>query len=167
MKKQPNFLCNRTGVSPVIGVILMVAITVIMAAIVAGFVFGVIQTPQATPTASITISNIVPENKNEHNGTVTLLHQGGDDLNTSNTKVIITDLEDGDTWTFNQLQDLNKDGVFSAGERIKYGVLPLNDFADSKTINNGDGGITEGHKIEVRVIDSVSGGVISVQEKKA
>ncbi|MBU4075274.1 MAG: type IV pilin N-terminal domain-containing protein, partial [Euryarchaeota archaeon] len=48
---------NEEAVSPVIGVILMVAITVILAAVIAAFVFGLGGTQQAAPTASITAQN--------------------------------------------------------------------------------------------------------------
>ena len=41
MSKANNFLKEEDAVSPVIGVILMVAITVILAAGIASFVFGI------------------------------------------------------------------------------------------------------------------------------
>ena len=50
---------NNDAVSPVIGTILMVAITVIIAAIVAVFVFGG-ETPNSTPQASVKITSISP-----------------------------------------------------------------------------------------------------------
>jgi len=50
---------NEKGVSPVIGVILMVAITVILAAVIASFVFGLGGTvkPAKTPGFSVTRVN--------------------------------------------------------------------------------------------------------------
>ena len=45
---------DEKGVSPVIGVILMVAITVILAAVIASFVFGLGTTVKRAPTISIT-----------------------------------------------------------------------------------------------------------------
>jgi flagellin-like protein len=49
-------MSNRFQISPVVGVILMVAITVILAAVIAAFVFGmagnVHKTPTATPTTA-------------------------------------------------------------------------------------------------------------------
>jgi flagellin-like protein len=51
------FRRNEDAVSPVIGVILMVAITVILAAVIAAFVFGLGGSQQAAPTASIVAAN--------------------------------------------------------------------------------------------------------------
>lgn len=47
---------NDEAVSPVIGVILMVAITVILAAVIAAFVFGLAGTTQTTRTVGLTLS---------------------------------------------------------------------------------------------------------------
>ena len=46
---------NEEAVSPVIGVILMVAITVILAAVIAAFVFGMAGTTQTTKTIGMTV----------------------------------------------------------------------------------------------------------------
>ncbi|KAF5081916.1 hypothetical protein DSECCO2_105280 [anaerobic digester metagenome] len=45
---------NEEAVSPVIGVILMVAITVILAAVIAAFVFGMTGNVQSTKTVAVT-----------------------------------------------------------------------------------------------------------------
>ena len=45
---------NEEAVSPVIGVILMVAITVILAAVIAAFVFGMAGNVQSTKTVAVT-----------------------------------------------------------------------------------------------------------------
>jgi flagellin-like protein len=49
-----NFKQNEDAVSPVIGVILMVAITVILAAVIAAFVFGMTGNVQTTKTVAVT-----------------------------------------------------------------------------------------------------------------
>jgi len=49
-------MVNEKGVSPVIGVILMVAITVILAAVIASFVFGMASTVKKTYFVSATAS---------------------------------------------------------------------------------------------------------------
>lgn len=64
---------KEEAVSPVIGVILMVAITVILAAVIAAFVFGMAGTTSTTKNVGMTISL----DKNSH-GVVTF--QGGTDL---------------------------------------------------------------------------------------
>ena len=50
-----KFRENEDAVSPVIGVILMVAITVILAAVIAAFVFGMGSGVQSTKTVSVTL----------------------------------------------------------------------------------------------------------------
>jgi archaeal type IV pilus assembly protein PilA len=63
---------NDEAVSPVIGVILMVAITVILAAVIAAFVFGMSGNINKTKVVSVTL--------NRPNSTfVTSTHQGGQD----------------------------------------------------------------------------------------
>jgi len=51
-----KFMKNEDAVSPVIGVILMVAITVILAAVIAAFVFGMAGNIQKTKVVSATLS---------------------------------------------------------------------------------------------------------------
>ena len=64
------------GVSPVIGVILMVAITVILAAVIGAFVLGLgDQASNTAPQASFSF-----DYDNAENGTVTVTHEGGDTI---------------------------------------------------------------------------------------
>ena len=69
-----KFRENEDAVSPVIGVILMVAITVILAAVIAAFVFGMGSNVGTTKTVSIT-SQIVKDD-------IILTINGGPDLST-------------------------------------------------------------------------------------
>ena len=63
---------NEEAVSPVIGVILMVAVTVILAAVVAAFVFGMAGNVQKTKVVAITLTR--------NSGTlVTAMNNGGTD----------------------------------------------------------------------------------------
>jgi flagellin-like protein len=69
---------NEDAVSPVIGVILMVAITVILATVIAGFIYGFsADRSNGRPTTAIKIEN-VPETS----GIIDLriMHSGGDRL---------------------------------------------------------------------------------------
>lgn len=56
MKHLVKFLKDRRGVSPVIGVILMVAITVVMAAVIGGWVYGY-GMPKKVPNMSATLED--------------------------------------------------------------------------------------------------------------
>jgi len=70
-----NLFADEEAVSPVIGVILMVAITVILAAVIASVVLGVGQEAGSTsPTASFSFDYSNSE------GNVTITHQSGDSI---------------------------------------------------------------------------------------
>ncbi|WP_284007811.1 type IV pilin N-terminal domain-containing protein [Haloarcula pelagica] len=76
-----NLFDDEQGVSPVIGVILMVAITVILAAVIATFVLGLgDQVSNTAPQASFSFdyeadSSLSATNAN---GVLTITHDGGD-----------------------------------------------------------------------------------------
>ena len=69
---------EERAVSPVIGVILMVAITVILAAVIGAFVLGLGGETQETPQASLSFELDEPDD-----GDVTIEHRGGDTLDLS------------------------------------------------------------------------------------
>ncbi len=75
---------DKRAVSPVIGVILMVAITVILAAVIAAFVFGY-GAPGEAPVASMKIVDAEAAG-----GTITISHTGGDGLVLADTQVVVT-----------------------------------------------------------------------------
>ena len=72
------FIRDETGVSPVIGVILMVAITVILAAVAGSFVLGLGNTTGATPPQVSINCNIADD---------VIMHEGGDDLTASELRI--------------------------------------------------------------------------------
>jgi flagellin-like protein len=78
------------AVSPVIGVILMVAITVILAAVIGSFVLGLgnqVSEAQPNPTMEFEYENVGDGNANNDN--VTITHNGGDSLNPDNVNVTV------------------------------------------------------------------------------
>lgn len=79
------FRKDEEAVSPVIGVILMVAITVILAAVIAAFVFGLGGNQSAAPTASITAAN----NPDTSAMDLKIQHKGGDTLKAGDWKLSV------------------------------------------------------------------------------
>ncbi|MFB6301345.1 MAG: type IV pilin [Haloferacaceae archaeon] len=83
-----QFLTDDRAVSPVIGVILMVAITVILAAVIGTFVLGLGQNVQSTPQASFAFDFDASDT------TVNVTHTGGDTLekgeNTGQVQLVST-----------------------------------------------------------------------------
>ncbi|WP_338737596.1 type IV pilin N-terminal domain-containing protein [Haloplanus salilacus] len=80
--KLKNFIADDRAVSPVIGVILMVAITVILAAVIGTFVLGLGNQVQDTAPQA-TFSFDFEENTGTYN--VTATHDGGDTFTSENT----------------------------------------------------------------------------------
>jgi flagellin-like protein len=82
------------GVSPVIGVILMVAITVILAAVIGTFVLGLGDSlGNNQPTAQLNAD------LNASNDSITLSHGGGDSLVTDDLRVVVENGSDTETFT--------------------------------------------------------------------
>jgi len=80
-----KFVKNEDAVSPVIGVILMVAITVILAAVIAAFVFNLGGSQEKAPTASIVAAN----NPDSPSVDMKIQHKGGDLLKGGEWKLSI------------------------------------------------------------------------------
>lgn len=76
--KLKQFVGAKRGVSPVIGVVLMVAVVVILAAVIGAFVLGLGGDQSTTPQASFSISD---DNK--------VIYEGGDSIDGSDIKVTI------------------------------------------------------------------------------
>ena len=88
-KKNLKSLRNdKRAVSPVIGVILMVAITVILAAVIGAFVFGLgPSTGTVAPQANLVTSGMTTSG-------FTLEHNGGDAVNLSQCKLFVAGAEE-------------------------------------------------------------------------
>ena len=87
-----QLITDDDAVSPVIGVILMVAITVILAAVIASFVLELGNQPQDTPQAQFEF---------EYDGTdLTITHNGGDTIDGTEVEFRGSNLggADGSTW---------------------------------------------------------------------
>lgn len=116
MSKANQFLKEEDAVSPVIGVILMVAITVTLAAVIAAFVFGM-GPPEQAPQASIRMTNQTDDG-------FTLEHQGGDKIEFSKINITVAGSDIG---AIN-----NSTGTFSAGESIY--INPSDTINDQDTV---------------------------------
>jgi flagellin-like protein len=90
MSKSNQFLKEEDAVSPVIGVILMVAITVILAAVIAAFVFGM-GPPEQAPQASLRASAATITDGSDTFSVIKIEHQGGGELvlQSANTRVVV------------------------------------------------------------------------------
>ena len=76
--KPSALIKDDDAVSPVIGVILMVAITVILAAVIASFVLGLGDQNNPAPTTSFDFNTDIS------NESVTVSHEDGDEISSDN-----------------------------------------------------------------------------------
>jgi len=108
-------LTEDDAVSPVIGVILMVAITVILAAVIASFVLGLGDTAsQQTPTASFTLDY---EADDSTSGDLTITHDGGDTVQADELYLRGSSLDTTGEWA----SDLNGNTSADSGSAVAAG----------------------------------------------
>lgn len=86
MKYLGKFMKDKRGVSPVIGVILMVAITVVMGAVVAGFAYGYLGNTPKAPNVMLTVL----DNPGSDNASIILKHNGGESIAENDWKLSVT-----------------------------------------------------------------------------
>ncbi|APH39198.1 type IV pilin [Methanohalophilus halophilus] len=144
----PEMFKKDDAVSPVIGVILMVAITVILAAVIAAFVFG-LGSPETAPQASVKGSSV---DMNDQNA-IKIEHQGGEviTLTDANTKVTLN----GGTVNLSKLTTTDLE-AFEAGETLYIynetdSILYLGTSTDAATANSS--AVSTGETGEVKFID--------------
>jgi flagellin-like protein len=110
-----QFLDDDRAVSPVIGVILMVAITVILAAVIGTFVLGLgDQVSQTTPSASFQFDYDADDTVGDN---LTITHNGGDTLTASEVNVTVSGSNYGNgSYTWASLDtSTSSSGSLSAG----------------------------------------------------
>ena len=153
------------GVSPVIGVILMVAVTVVLAAVVGTFVLDLGQTAgQGAPSASLRVTADAATDN------LTVAHTGGDGLADGRTRLTVTNETDGSDLRF---EPGDTGEVFSVGDRVVVNVTaPVGGAATigssgdayaARTAADGasfDGGLRRGMHYTVQVVDTRSQRVI-------
>ncbi|KUK29915.1 MAG: Archaeal flagellin N-terminal-like domain protein [Methanosarcinales archeaon 56_1174] len=132
-----RLLKDTKGVSPVIGVILMVAITVILAAVIGSFAFGFGQsmgTP--APNAQLVFSDAADELTSAYQQDIFYVdHMGGDTLSCKDLRVLVYRKQTGDEYKTFDYDESNhyfysSDGItgsgmgsndlFEPGERITF-----------------------------------------------
>jgi len=128
-----ELLTEERAVSPVIGVILMVAITVILAAVIGTFVIGLGEgVGDTAPQASVDVTN--------ESGNVTFTHRSGDGISYDNLNVVTGNTDSpfnstvynisGSQFTAGSTISIN-DSKYSSGDTV---TLVYNDGEQSTTI---------------------------------
>jgi len=130
MNPKTYLLDDDRGVSPVIGVILMVAITVILAAVIATFVMNMGPSETTQPS--------VQWEWNNETSYINLAHTGGDAADMSNFELQVDTSSGEETADFSSLSDTE----FSAGDNVSIGPssadvsVPSGGGTDPSNINS-------------------------------
>jgi flagellin-like protein len=146
---------NEEAVSPVIGVILMVAITVILAAVIAAFVFGM-GTPAKAPQVQLKIT-ATNNSLASNNDTLKISHDGGDPLVLNNEKITLTSAVDGSPVSGITAMFLGNSTLNSGDGFIKgIDTLSAGSWAQNSTMT-----LPKGSIIVVKILDVPSGQMIT------
>ena len=151
MKANRNFSKDEEAVSPVIGVILMVAITVILAAVIAAFVFGMGGSlKEAPPTVSITASN----NAANTDLDIKIVHSGGELLKGTEWKISVVPEGATPLYVFSEATDDFKVGgqIIWAGTVATDGTPHNFAGASWKYSSNATEDFTAGLKYDVKIV---------------
>ena len=134
---------DERAVSPVIGVILMVAITVILAAVIGAFVLGIGGDQEQTPQASISL-DLDPDA-----GEIEIAHNGGQTLELDDVGMSLNGSFDDGTDPLTEAEDADAGDTLSSGETLD--LDDNNDF-DSNDFNEDT---------TVRVVHQPTGGILA------
>ena len=129
-----ELLTDDDAVSPVIGVILMVAITVILAAVIAAFVLDLGDTDDAAPTANFEFDY------DQSSANLTVIHDRGDNLDPSEVSLAGVNLDANESGSApaDDLDDddydgvqLDNDDIFDLDDEVSAGDRFTLDFDDT------------------------------------
>jgi len=149
---------GERAVSPVIGVILMVAITVILAAVIGTFVLGLgDQVSNTTPQASISAEG-VETGLGGNTAALVFSHGGGDTIESDSTDLVV---EGGASFTYNA----SSGGSLSTAQSL---YIYNNSTADwgSSSVNYvaSPGNFDPSDDYTVTFVDTASGQIIAEKE---
>ena len=158
---------EERAVSPVIGVILMVAITVILAAVIGAFVLQLGDSvSQTAPQASIGV-----DDTDVSSNSIVLRHSGGDTIEWDETNLIV-EKEDNASVAW----DGSASGAFETADEVNVSTQNANN-SDNATIKTGPGSVdpadspdsspftfTADERITITMIDRQSGEIIFERE---
>ncbi|MGB9938531.1 type IV pilin [Methanosarcina sp.] len=141
---------NNKAVSPVIGVILMVAITVILAAAIGSSVFGQ-GTAESAPQANLDIQQAGIGAATSYTGNVASIkieHLGGDTINFASGTKVVASVNDGNSKTLDvsSLTDPLDVGDVQTLKLVTSSSAQLTDTGTTDYISSGD-------TVNIKIID--------------
>jgi flagellin-like protein len=150
------FRKDDKAVSPVIGVILMVAITVILAAAIGSSVFN--QNPTQTASkASINVKAAGLSGTDKNVGNIKIEHLGGDTLDFAGGKAKITATKSGgNSVTIDTTGHITK---FSAGDVVTLDLATITTGETMPTLASGD-------TVNIKITDTATNQVVCDRDVK-
>lgn len=151
-----NLITDDDAVSPVIGVILMVAITVILAAVIGAFVLDIGGSQEKVPQANWDFNqeNVTFSDTDSSDlETVTIEHTGGDTISEDNIEVTVN----GDT-AYGITSSNEVETLWDSGNSIASSSSVRIAFASSTTYSGGEAVTYDGTAEE---IDTIAGSSVS------
>ena len=144
---------NEEAVSPVIGVILMVAITVILAAVIGVFVFGFGGPPllEKPPTTSVTAVN----NPDTQEADIKIIHKGGDMLVGGGWRLSVVPVDEEQVFI-----TANSSSELRVGDQITIANTTIGaNWLTNQTLNGG-GPLVKGERYNIKLIQYPSQALI-------
>ena len=161
MKANRKFSKDEEAVSPVIGVILMVAITVILAAVIAAFVFNMGGSlNQAPPTVSISAANNAADEVKD----IKIVHSGGELLKGTEWKISVVGEGDAPKYIISEALD-----DFQVGGQIVWAGIVATDGTPHGFANcteewtyssHADQDFDQGYKYDVKMVHIPSNSLV-------
>lgn len=158
-----RYRLDERAVSPVIGVILMVAITVILAAVVGSLAFGLGETRDPAPRATFDTSI----EDDGDSALLTITHEGGDGIDAARTRVTVELVEsngNGDpAGDADVAYPADTEAVLTAGDTVVYDVRD-NSFTgkwSGRTVDHHE--LTDpnaGERVRVTIVDVEANAVV-------
>ncbi len=151
--KVARLLNDDQGVSPVIGVILMVAITVILAAVIGTFVLGLGDSLNQAPQSQISVEDASADFviDDDTPDAFAISHNGGEELTLGDLRIVLSDADASDDATFEsgtwEVSDTDTLSVQKGGSDVTdSSTFAVGDQLTIKKTADSDGGsvLTEG-----------------------
>ena len=135
---------EERAVSPVIGVILMVAITVILAAVIGAFVLGIGGDQEQTPQASISL-DLDSDTDGSGEIAIEITHNGGQTIELDDVGLSINGSFSDGIDDFGSVSDVDEGDTLSSGESIEITQDEiddnLNEDATVRFVHRPSGGV--------------------------
>jgi len=155
---------DERAVSPVIGVILMVAITVILAAVIGAFVLQLGDSvSQTAPQASIGVDSISAADDE-----IVLRHSGGDSIEWSDTDLIVANNNQNELrWNGPGEEAFSPAGSVTITTTNSTDAVLNTSTTDHAADQGGEYTLSDGDRLTITLIDKSSGEIIFEREIRA